>query len=67
MKEEKGIDTWGLFIALIALVFITLRLCGVIAWSWWWVLSPIWIPVVMGITITLIGLVVMLKKRKKQK
>lgn len=67
MKEEKGIDTWGLFIALLALVFITLRLCGVIAWSWWWVLSPIWIPVVMGITITLIGLVVMLKKRKKQK
>ena len=66
MKEEKGIDTWGLFIALLALVLITLRLCGVIAWSWWWVLSPIWIPIVMGIMITLIGLVVMIK-RKKQK
>ena len=26
-----------------AIVFITLKLCKVIDWSWWWVLSPIWI------------------------
>ena len=25
------------------IVFVILKLCGVIAWSWWWVLSPIWI------------------------
>jgi hypothetical protein len=24
-------------------VFIALKLAGVIAWSWWWVLSPMWI------------------------
>jgi hypothetical protein len=23
--------------------FIALKLTGVIAWSWWWVLSPMWI------------------------
>jgi hypothetical protein len=28
-------------IALIA--FIVLKLVGLIAWSWWWVLSPLWI------------------------
>lgn len=33
------------FFGLLAIVFITLKLCGVIAWSWWWVLAPIWIPV----------------------
>ena len=27
----------------LAIVFIVLKLCGVITWSWWWVLSPIWI------------------------
>jgi hypothetical protein len=27
----------------LVLLFITLKLCGVIEWSWWWVLSPIWI------------------------
>lgn len=35
---------------LLALVFITLKLVGVApvaTWSWWWVLSPLWIPVVI--------------------
>jgi len=31
------------FGSLLALLFIALKLCGVIAWSWWWVLSPLWI------------------------
>jgi fatty-acid desaturase len=26
------------------LIFIVLKLCGVITWSWWWVFSPIWLP-----------------------
>jgi hypothetical protein len=28
---------------LIPFTFIVLKLTGVIAWSWWWVLSPVWI------------------------
>lgn len=31
------------FTSLLALAFIILKLCHVIDWSWWWVLSPIWI------------------------
>lgn len=31
------------FTGLLQITFIILKLCGVIAWSWWWVLSPIWI------------------------
>lgn len=31
------------FVGLLTIVFITLKLLGVIDWSWWWVLSPIWI------------------------
>lgn len=30
------------FFGLLAIVFITLKLCGVINWSWWWVLAPLW-------------------------
>jgi len=26
------------------LIFMVLKLCGVIAWSWWWVTAPLWIP-----------------------
>jgi hypothetical protein len=32
------------FGGLLAIVFITLKLLGKITWSWWWVLSPLWIP-----------------------
>jgi len=31
------------FLGLLTIVFITLKLTGYIAWSWWWVLSPLWI------------------------
>jgi len=43
------------FFGLLAIVFITLKLCGVIAWSWWWVLAPLWIPA--AIVIVLIAIV----------
>lgn len=33
------------FFQLLTIVFIVLKLTGYIAWSWWWVLSPLWIPV----------------------
>ena len=26
----------------VTIVFVVLKLCGVIDWSWWWVLSPMW-------------------------
>ena len=35
------------FIGLLTLLFITLKLTKVISWSWWWVLSPIWISLIL--------------------
>lgn len=32
------------FFGLLGILFIGLKLGGVIDWSWWWVLSPLWIP-----------------------
>lgn len=32
----------SLFLPLLAVVFITLKLLEVIAWSWFWVLAPVW-------------------------
>lgn len=34
---------------LLFLVFLVLKLCDVIAWSWWWVTSPLWIPMGLGL------------------
>jgi len=32
------------FLGLLTIAFIVLKLMGYIAWSWLWVLSPLWIP-----------------------
>lgn len=39
------------FPGLLTIVFITLKLTGYIAWSWWWVLSPIWIVALLTVGI----------------
>ena len=54
MKNEHSTSTttFGLsFSSLLTIVFIALKLCGLITWSWLWVLSPLWIPFVIVITI----------------
>lgn len=53
-SSSSGIGFFGM----LAIVFIALKLMGYIAWSWWWVLSPLWLPLVIILSILLvIGLV----------
>ena len=47
MEKSNGIG----FLGLLTIVFIVLKLTNVIAWSWWWVLAPLWIPVALLIVI----------------
>lgn len=42
-SSSGGIGVTGLLLV----AFIVLKLCGVIAWPWFWVLAPIWIPVLL--------------------
>lgn len=50
MVDKPVVNYNGIgFCGLLTIVLITLKLCNVIAWSWWWVLSPIWIPSLIGI------------------
>lgn len=44
------------FTGLLTVVFITLKLMGYIDWSWWWVLSPIWIAISIWLLVLLIVL-----------
>ncbi len=44
-------------LGILGLIFITLKLTGVIGWSWWWVLSPFWIPVLVVAGILIFALV----------
>lgn len=37
-------------------VFLVLKLCGVIAWSWWWVTFPLWIGLAIFVGVLLSAL-----------
>lgn len=60
MSESKTTNVnmfgWGSFMPALTLIFITLKLTGIIDWSWWWVLAPIWVPITV-IGIIAIGIV----------
>lgn len=52
MKKETNNTGLGLS-GVLTLIFVVLKLVGVIDWSWWWVLSPILIDI--GLTILVIA------------
>lgn len=61
MKNENKTSNW--FTWALQLTFIILKLCGVINWSWWWVMSPLWISI--GIFIfTCLALCIATHKKK---
>lgn len=46
------------FSGLLTIVFVVLKLLNVISWSWWWVLSPIWIYFALVIAILIIAAII---------
>ena len=44
--EDKSSGGIG-FCGVLTIVFIALKLTGFIKWSWLWVLSPLWISVIL--------------------
>lgn len=40
------------------IVFLVLKLCNVINWSWWWVTAPLWIPVALFVAVCAIVFIV---------
>lgn len=64
-KDNKGSNGIG-FSTILFLIFLTLKLGGwgvVATWSWWWVFSPIWIPIaIIFIAAFIVGLIEILNK-----
>jgi hypothetical protein len=57
MNKEIKIGS-GWLSHVLGLLFVTLKLTGVIDWSWWWVLSPFWIPVAIFVMALIIILAI---------
>jgi hypothetical protein len=58
MSQEKQVTIFNSSIpTILFVVFLTLKLTGNIDWSWWWVTSPLWLPIAIlfaGVSILLI-------------
>ncbi len=55
-KDKISIKLGDPFLSLLSVLFIGLKLTGYIAWPWYWVLAPIWIPV----AVALLGLLILI-------
>lgn len=49
-SSSSGMGIFGV----LGIVFIVLKLTGLISWSWWWVLSPYWILAALGIILMIL-------------
>ena len=49
---------------MLLVLFIGLKLTGYVAWSWWWVLSPFWIPFAVGL---IVGFIAAFRAASKKK
>ncbi len=55
MSNSNSGSSGGIgFVGLLTIAFVVLKLCSVIEWSWWWVLSPIWIAAALVLAILLV-------------
>lgn len=45
-NSKKKKSSLGI-VSILTIIFVILKLCGVIDWSWLWVLCPIWITLLI--------------------
>lgn len=68
MSDSKGSTGGGISFGIgtvLFIIFLILKLCHVIDWSWWWVTAPLWIGFGLFVLI-IVGVIVLgvwLKKR----
>lgn len=41
----------------LGVAFVVLKLLDIIEWSWLWVLSPFWLPLVLGVVMLVISII----------
>lgn len=59
-QTSGGIGLLGM----VFIVFLVLKLCNVITWSWWWVCLPLYGPLAITIPILLLIALVMVFAKK---
>ena len=53
--SNQAVTTSFPIASILAIVFVVLKLTNNVDWSWWWVLSPLWVP--LGIIVILFAVI----------
>ena len=58
MGQDNSAASPGIgFLGLLGILFIGLKLTGYLDWSWWWMLAPLWWPVIFVLlVVAVVGL-----------
>lgn len=59
METKQNNSSTSGILEVVTIVFVILKLTGVIDWSWWIVFSPILVPITIGLVILLLVLIFM--------
>lgn len=52
MSDKSGSGGRGIgFVGMLTILFVGLKLTNYIDWSWWWVLSPLWISFLVAVLV----------------
>ena len=51
MANNTIVEVWFPFLMTLFFVFLVLKLCNVITWSWLWVTSPLWIGAILWLLV----------------
>ena len=66
MSSNRNSSSSGIGICgVLTIVFVVLKLVGVINWSWLWVLCPLWIDILLTVIVLAIIAIIDNKARKK--
>ncbi len=66
MKKEDAQTASGISLPVVVfVVFLILKLTGLIGWSWWWVTSPLWIVAGIILILTILYIVVFSLRYRK--
>lgn len=53
-------------LSILGIVFIVLKLCGIITWSWKWVLAPFWIQLIIFVILLVFMIIAFTMKRESR-
>ena len=66
-NDNRSYDTIGSGTTALQINFLVLKLCNLINWSWWWVLSPLWISFAIWLIAVIVVVIIKYRATKRLK